>query len=64
MKNNLAAYDSTGQLMAYNINESTRTQLEHLGFTVKEITEQQVKDLLFKQWVITSAINKKGNKNV
>ena len=46
-----------GILIAYNVSQSSCNTLKALGFTIKELNEPELKDLLYRQWEIRRSIN-------
>jgi len=46
-----------GILYAWNLSKSAQTALRDRDFLIKEISEQELKDLLYRQWEIRRSIN-------
>ena len=46
-----------GILYAWNLSKSVQTALRDRDFLIKEISEQELKDLLYRQWEIRRSIN-------
>ena len=45
-----------GILIAYNVSKSSCNTLKALGFTIKELNEPELKDLLYRQWEMRRSI--------